>query len=86
MRLLQGSDSIVNSRFLFFDTVGLRRLSFVRPRQEIFECFCLKVFRAAREAHMVGMVLMILNSLALIAETIVEGRDIRFASDFAPED
>ena len=34
----------------------------------------------------VGMVLMILNSLALIAETIVEGRDIRFASDFAPED
>ncbi|WP_223425063.1 TRAP transporter small permease [Tateyamaria pelophila] len=34
----------------------------------------------------VGMVLMILNSLALIAETILEGRDIRFASDFAPED
>ncbi len=34
----------------------------------------------------VGMVLMILNSLALIAETIVEGLDIRFASDFAPED
>lgn len=34
----------------------------------------------------VGMVLMILNSLALIAETIVENRDIRFASDFAPED
>lgn len=34
----------------------------------------------------VSMVLMILNSLALIAETIVEGRDIRFASDFAPED
>lgn len=34
----------------------------------------------------VGMVLMIVNSLALIAETIVEGRDIRFASDFAPED
>lgn len=34
----------------------------------------------------VGMVLMILNSLALIAETIIEGRDIRFASDFAPED
>ncbi|MEM0934436.1 MAG: TRAP transporter small permease [Pseudomonadota bacterium] len=34
----------------------------------------------------VGMVLMILNSLALIAETIVEGRDIRYASDFAPED
>lgn len=33
-----------------------------------------------------GMVLMILNSLALIAETVVEGRDIRFASDFAPED
>jgi TRAP-type C4-dicarboxylate transport system permease small subunit len=33
----------------------------------------------------VGMVLMILNSLALIAETILEGRDIRFASDFAPE-
>ncbi len=34
----------------------------------------------------VGMVLMILNSLALIAETIAEGRDIRFASDLAPED
>lgn len=34
----------------------------------------------------IGMVLMILNSLALIAETILEGRDIRFASDFAPED
>lgn len=34
----------------------------------------------------VGMVLMILNSLALIAETVLEGRDIRFASDFAPED
>ena len=34
----------------------------------------------------VGMVLMILNSLALIAETIVEKRDIRFASDFAPDD
>jgi len=34
----------------------------------------------------VSMVLMILNSLALIAETILEGRDIRFASDFAPED
>lgn len=34
----------------------------------------------------VGMVLMILNSLALIAETILKGRDIRFASDFAPED
>lgn len=34
----------------------------------------------------VGMVLMILNSLALIAETILAGRDIRFASDFAPED
>ncbi len=34
----------------------------------------------------VGMVLMILNSLALIAETIIEGRDIRFASDFAPDD
>lgn len=34
----------------------------------------------------VGMVLMILNSLALIAETLVEGRDLRFASDFAPED
>lgn len=34
----------------------------------------------------VSMVLMILNSLALIAETLVEGRDIRFASDFAPED
>lgn len=34
----------------------------------------------------VGMALMILNSLALIAETILEGRDIRFASDFAPED
>ena len=34
----------------------------------------------------VGMVLMILNSLALIAENILEGRDIRFASDFAPED
>lgn len=34
----------------------------------------------------VGMVLMIFNSLALIAETIAEGRDIRFASDFAPED
>jgi len=34
----------------------------------------------------VGMVLMILNSLGLIAETILEGRDIRFAADFAPED
>lgn len=34
----------------------------------------------------VSMVLMILNSLALIAETWIEGRDIRFASDFAPED
>lgn len=34
----------------------------------------------------VGMVLMILNSLALIAETMLEGRDIRFASDLAPED
>jgi TRAP-type C4-dicarboxylate transport system permease small subunit len=34
----------------------------------------------------VGMVLMILNSLTLIAETVLEGRDIRFASDFAPED
>lgn len=34
----------------------------------------------------VGMVLMILNSLALIAENLLEGRDIRFASDFAPED
>ena len=34
----------------------------------------------------VSMVLMILNSLALIAETLLEGRDIRFASDFAPED
>lgn len=33
-----------------------------------------------------GMALMILNSLALIAETILEGRDIRFASDFAPSD
>jgi TRAP-type C4-dicarboxylate transport system permease small subunit len=34
----------------------------------------------------VGMVLMILNSLALIVENILEGRDIRFASDLAPED
>jgi TRAP-type C4-dicarboxylate transport system permease small subunit len=34
----------------------------------------------------VGMALMILNSLALIAETILEGRDIRFAGDFAPEE
>jgi TRAP-type C4-dicarboxylate transport system permease small subunit len=34
----------------------------------------------------VGMGLMILNSLSLIAETILEGRDIRFAADFAPED
>ena len=34
----------------------------------------------------VGMVLMILNSLALIVETMLEGRDIRFASDLAPED
>jgi TRAP-type C4-dicarboxylate transport system permease small subunit len=34
----------------------------------------------------VGMGLMILNSLALIAETVLEGRDIRFAGDFAPED
>lgn len=34
----------------------------------------------------VGMTLMILNSLALICETILEGRDIRFASDYAPED
>lgn len=34
----------------------------------------------------VGMTLMILNSLTLIAETILEGRDIRFASDHAPED
>lgn len=34
----------------------------------------------------VSMGLMIVNSLALIAETLIEGRDIRFASDFAPED
>ncbi len=34
----------------------------------------------------VGMVLMILNSLALICETVLEGRDIRFASDLAPGD
>ena len=34
----------------------------------------------------VGMVLMILNSLALIVETTLEGRDIRFASDLAPKD
>lgn len=34
----------------------------------------------------VGMTLMILNSLALICETVLEGRDIRFASDYAPED
>ena len=34
----------------------------------------------------VGMGLMILNSLALIAETLLEGRDIRFAADFAPEE
>ena len=39
-----------------------------------------------RENVTVGMILMILNSLALIAETIVLDRDIRFASDFAPED
>src|SRR6056297_3667720 len=29
----------------------------------------------------VGMTLMILNSLALMAETLIEGRDIRFAAD-----
>ncbi len=34
----------------------------------------------------VGAALMILNSLGLIAETIAEGRDIRFASDHAPQD
>lgn len=33
----------------------------------------------------VGMAVMILNSLALIAETILEGRDIRYAADHAPE-
>jgi TRAP-type C4-dicarboxylate transport system permease small subunit len=32
----------------------------------------------------VGMALMIVNSLALMAETWLEGRDIRFAADFAP--
>lgn len=34
----------------------------------------------------VGMTLMIVNSLALIAETLSLGRDIRFAADHAPED
>ncbi|WP_227445815.1 TRAP transporter small permease [Cognatishimia sp. F0-27] len=34
----------------------------------------------------VSMVIMIINSLALIAETISLDRDIRFAADFAPED
>jgi TRAP-type C4-dicarboxylate transport system permease small subunit len=32
----------------------------------------------------VAMVLMIINSLALMAETIIEGRDIRYAADYAP--
>ncbi len=34
----------------------------------------------------VGMALMILNSLALIAETLSLDRDIRFAADHAPTD
>ncbi len=34
----------------------------------------------------VGMALMIVNSLALIAETLAERRDIRFAADHAPQD
>lgn len=34
----------------------------------------------------VGMVLMIVNSLALMAESLAEGRDLRYAADFAPED
>ena len=34
----------------------------------------------------VGAALMILNSRGLVAETIAEGRDIRFASDHAPQD
>ena len=34
----------------------------------------------------VGMALMIVNSLALIAETLSLGRDIRFAADHAPAD
>jgi len=33
----------------------------------------------------VGMAVMIVNSLALIVETILEGRDIRYAADHAPE-
>ena len=33
----------------------------------------------------VGMAVMIVNSLALIAETVLEGRDIRYAADHAPE-
>jgi TRAP-type C4-dicarboxylate transport system permease small subunit len=34
----------------------------------------------------VGMVLMLLNSLALVVETVLERRDIRFAADLAPGD
>ncbi len=34
----------------------------------------------------VGMTLMILNSLALMAESAAQGRDIRYAADHAPED
>jgi len=34
----------------------------------------------------VSMVLMIINSLALMAETVLEGRDIRYAADHAPEE
>lgn len=34
----------------------------------------------------VGAALMIWNSLALVIETILEGRDLRFAADHAPPD
>lgn len=33
----------------------------------------------------IGMGLMILNSIALVIETVREGRDIRYAADHAPE-
>ncbi|MCL4187688.1 MAG: TRAP transporter small permease [Rhodobacteraceae bacterium] len=34
----------------------------------------------------VGAALMVWNALALVAETVLEGRDLRFASDHAPEE
>lgn len=34
----------------------------------------------------VGVILMIVNSLALVTETILEGRDIRFAAESEPQE